>query len=482
MCDLCRQAGLNEAEVHGAESVNPYFYDAPRIFPQNPIFNKMQNFGDGVIVRVWNEPNWVIDMLNLAFGSETNIRFVPEWNFYRSDLYFTANYIDGPHNVLGRANNSNNSTGIIEIKFDLTDLVLGTIDNYEFAVLLAHELGHALGLAHVREGNGTLYGYEVPYTSHLSGPSLMEPYLRSVLYYGNHLIKETAALQFVYGAPAVYISPTGNTDDVLFARTAGSEIHAGGGNDIIAGREHGAGADVFHGGGGADTLGGGNGDDFLYGGDGNDFLYGNENNDMLAGGNNEDHLRGGAGADILYGNKGLDEMFGGEGNDTLYGGQNAGTPRATADDAKSKMRDGVESLWGGAGDDVLYGNYGAEAMAGDEDNDALYGGKGNDTLWGGHGNDELYGNKGDDVLVGNAGNDTLKGGKGADVFHFGDGGADVARDFDPAEGDRLFFPGPVAGASAGPGGHLRVHHAGGTVDLPNIAPHQWDPAWVLPMA
>ncbi len=463
MCELCRRAGLNEAEMHGGAARNPYLDDAPRIYAQNPIFNEMENFGDGAVVRVWDMPGWFMDILNTSmFSRAANIVFVSESNYFNSDIWFNERYIDKTHGVLGAAFNSSSSAGIVEVRLDIYDVYAFSVE--EAAVLVFHELGHATGLAHVRETDGRLSGYEVPYTSHLQGTALMEPYLRDFFYYDNYLIKETAALQYIYGAPAVYVSPTGDSDDVLFARTAGSTIHAGGGDDYVIGREHGAGADVFHGEHGADVLIG------LAGGD------------ILHGGNDADTLDGGAGADILYGNKGLDRAVGGEGNDTLYGGQNAGPPRATAGDPEPRMRDGVETLWGGGGDDVLYGNRGSDELRGETGADALYGGKGDDAADGGRGNDALYGDEGNDLLRGGSGDDTLEGGAGADVFHFSEGGADVVRDFDPAEGDRLAFEGAVTGAGAGPEGHLRVHHAGGTVDLLDIAPEQWDPAWALPVA
>lgn len=118
------------------------------------------------------------------------------------------------------------------------------------------------------------------------------------------------------------------------------------------------------------------------GGGGDDRIFGN------AIGN---ELRGGMGFDTLRGEDGSDRMHGGNGNDFLYGGA------------------GLDTLRGVAGNDRLFGNTG---------NDRLYGGDGRDQLSGGPGNDLLEGAGGRDVLIGGIGTDTLIGGAGGDTFVF----------------------------------------------------------------
>lgn len=117
----------------------------------------------------------------------------------------------------------------------------------------------------------------------------------------------------------------------------------------------------LHAGGGDDTLAGGRGDDTLDGGDGKDELRGAGGDDLLKGGKGDDALYGDAGADALYGGDGYDQLFGGTGADILLGGR---------------------------GDDVLYGDSGPQTARGaDLAADQLNGGAGNDQLWIGDGND-----------------------------------------------------------------------------------------------
>ncbi|MFA0056622.1 Ig-like domain-containing protein [Vibrio echinoideorum] len=73
--------------------------------------------------------------------------------------------------------------------------------------------------------------------------------------------------------------------------------------------------------------------------------------------------------------------------------------------------------------------------------DELLGGEGNDILYGQGGDDILDGGLGDDFLFGGEGSDTLTGGEGADLFTWLDGdldgSADVIKDFDVNEGDKI---------------------------------------------
>lgn len=59
---------------------------------------------------------------------------------------------------------------------------------------------------------------------------------------------------------------------------------------------------------------------------------------------------------------------------------------------------------------------------------------------------------------------------------------DTVRDFDPAGGDRLSPPGPVAGTATPPDGHIALHHARGEIHLLGVAPEHRDPAGWLATA
>lgn len=84
----------------------------------------------------------------------------------------------------------------------------------------------------------------------------------------------------------------------------------------------------------------------------------------------------------------------------------------------------IENAIGGGGNDIIRGNWYDNVISGLAGNDVLVGGYGNDTLNGGNGNDLLRGDKGNDTLNGGAGNDILRGGAGNDIMA-GGAGADT---------------------------------------------------------
>ncbi|MEE9454419.1 MAG: M10 family metallopeptidase C-terminal domain-containing protein [Paracoccaceae bacterium] len=81
----------------------------------------------------------------------------------------------------------------------------------------------------------------------------------------------------------------------------------------------------------------------------------------------------------------------------------------------------IENAKGGSGNDVIRGNSANNMLMGNGGHDVLVGAKGDDTLYGGNGNDLLRGDKGDDTLDGGAGNDILRGGLGTDTLTGGSG-------------------------------------------------------------
>ena len=109
----------------------------------------------------------------------------------------------------------------------------------------------------------------------------------------------------------------------------------------------------------------------------------------------------------------IENFFSGSGNDELTG-NSAGN--------WFKGGGGTDTIWGGAGDDNLNGN---------GKDDIIYGQGGNDVLRGGSGADQLFGGIGNDVLRGGIGRDKLTGGAGADTFVFKEGWAvDRINDFE----------------------------------------------------
>ncbi len=110
---------------------------------------------------------------------------------------------------------------------------------------------------------------------------------------------------------------------------------------------------------------------------------------------------------------GNDDITGNTANNVLWGGA------------------GVDFIRGGAGDDVLRGGAGNDTLNGNGKHDMLIGEGGNDILRGGAGRDKLDGGAGNDRLEGGIGRDKLVGGSGADTFVFKQGWAvDRVSDFE----------------------------------------------------
>jgi serralysin len=178
----------------------------------------------------------------------------------------------------------------------------------------------------------------------------------------------------------------------------------------------------------------GRGNDRIWGNDVANRINANNGDDTVLGGAGNDRLNGGTGNDRLEGEAGDDSLIGDLGEDVILGG--AGNDRIDA----GGMDDRVD---GGAGQDSILGDTGADNLAGGDGNDRMDGGAQDDRLSGGAGDDRLWGDVGNDILTGGAGNDRLDGGKGhdrmtgdagADVFVF-NGGDDAVTDFTRA--DRL---------------------------------------------
>ena len=164
------------------------------------------------------------------------------------------------------------------------------------------------------------------------------------------------------------------------------------------------------------------------GGSGNDTLSGNQVANVLTGGNGADSLEGWQGRDTLNGGSSNDRLIGGLGNDVLIGGQGAdllngglGIDRADYLSAGSAVTVnlGAPSASGSdaAGDTFLS----IENLGGSTFNDVLTGNGSANAIWGNAGNDTLNGAGGDDVLRGGVGSDQMTGGDGADTFVFATG-------------------------------------------------------------
>lgn len=195
----------------------------------------------------------------------------------------------------------------------------------------------------------------------------------------------------------------------------------------------------------------GSGDDVVHGNNAANRIEGNAGDDYLVGFGGKDELIGGNGNDYLMGGKGADSLDGGAGRDRAsYQGSEGGVIVDLADasnntgEAMGDSYTSIEDIAGTAYNDELYGNEvdnriwgsaGRDVIEGRGGNDVLYGGHGKDFLYGGDGQDSLFGHVGHDRLYGGAGNDVLRGGAGDDILT-GGAGADEFH-FRSGDGDDI---------------------------------------------
>lgn len=334
---------------------------------------------------------------------------------------------------------------------------LGT---YSFQTYL-HEIGHALGLSHAGDYDGSAtYSVDASYAndgwpatvmsyfdqaenSYFTGLGFSRAYVASPMLADVLAIRirygtagTTRAGDTVYGynssagrdaynaalfpAVAVTIVDDGGNDTLDYSGTASSQLldlraeqfsNVSGriGNLSIA---RGTVIENAIGGSGVDVIQGNDVGNWLYGKAGTDELHGNGGNDVLL---------GGAGADILDGGTGFD--YGGYVDAAAGLVADLVTPAVNTGDAAGdsyaviegligsqfadSLRGDAQNNWiyGGGGADWIYGRDGSDVLLGDDGNDTLFGNDGNDALYGGAGDDRLYGGAGADQLIGGAGTD-----------------------------------------------------------------------------
>ncbi len=284
---------------------------------------------------------------------------------------------------------------------------LGNLNSYSFQTYM-HEIGHALGLGHGGDYNGSgNYAEDGSGDNHYLNDSwqmsLMSYFAQtevasinaSYAFTATPMQADILAIQQLYGTTGTIRdgnttygenSNAGGYYDTLDFSSMTFTIYDEGGVDWIKFKTETANMTVDLADGAISSIGGEVGNMIIardtiienfFAGSGNDYVRGNDV---------DNHIRGG------------------DGNDTLIG------------------RDGEDSLRGNDGNDILNGN---------AHNDILIGGSGNDILRGGAGRDELYGGTGNDILTGGIGRDKLIGGTGADQFVFNVGhGKDKIRDFE----------------------------------------------------
>ncbi len=331
------------------------------------------------------------------------------------------------------------------------------LNSYSFQTYI-HEIGHALGLAHAGQYNGSA-------TFGVSNHYLNDSWQSTVMSYFNqnentHVdashawvitpqIADILAIQNMYGAAgtlrtgdttygansnvggyydqlavlnstAFTILDDGGTDTFDASTYSGaqrvdlrsetfSDVFGETGNLAIArgtvleNYEGGSGVDLVLGNNVNNVIRGHNGDDEVYGQGGDDALFGGAGNDRLVGNEGNDTLTGGDGADILKGKDGNNALYGGTGDDRLFGSDT-----------------GNDSMLGEDGSDILIGLGGIDLLNGGNGQDFLYGGLGTDILIGGADDDRIRGNRDNDLMIGGTGSDSLFGGANADTLQGGD--------------------------------------------------------------
>ena len=332
----------------------------------------------------------------------------------------------------------------------------GELDTYIFQAYM-HEIGHALGLGHSGNYNGSAtystsnggFGYNqylndswqasvMSYFDQIENTWLTATYAYTI----TPMVADIIAIRELYGTTG-----TTRTGDTTYGRNSNAGGAIGGwvdysrytvmvviddggedvfdfsqydGEQTIDLREE-AFSNVL---GEIGTVGISRGSviENAIGGSGVDHIYGNDVGNALKGKNGNDELFGFGGADRLNGGKGTDFIYGGGGKDTIKGGGANDEIYGDGDDDTIFGGSGRDTIIGGNGNDIIYGNGGG---------DALKGGGGNDILIGGKGNDRLIGGTGNDLLDGGIGNDILRGGDGDDqfVFNAADAGTDTLRDY-----------------------------------------------------
>jgi serralysin len=382
-----------------------------------------------------------------------------------------------------------------------------------------HEIGHALGLGHAGNYNGT-GGWS--YTSEGDNHFLNDSWQATVMSYFSPsentfingtdafvvgpMMADIAAIHSLYGAPAnersgntVYgfnsnslaehdfglyqndsrmiaytIYDTGGVDTLnasgfgdkqTINLNPGSYSSIGGEignigiylNTIVENAFGGSWSDDIYGNATHNLLVGNWGDDYIRGGDGWDTIWGDSQTEAADPyGLDFDYLYGEGGNDLIHANQGSDFVAGGSGADTIYGGLGNDTLWGNDQIAIGNFEDGADLIWGQGGDDTIYGN---------QNNDSLYGGEGLDTIYGGLGNDTIWGNDpnsigafpdGADRLYGQTGDDLIYGNQGDD---FVAGGAGSDRIYG-GQGNDVLWGNDSVGFN-GPDGNDTIYGQGG---------------------
>ncbi|MDP4575540.1 M10 family metallopeptidase C-terminal domain-containing protein [Qipengyuania sp. G39] len=350
------------------------------------------------------------------------------------------------------------SSSTVNVSLDWIENYGAGLNSYSFQTYI-HEIGHALGLGHGGNYNGSAgYPNDASYANDSWATTIMSYFSQNEnTYFANQgfdynfvltpMAGDIAAVEALYGLSSS--TRLGNTV-YGFNSTSDRDIHDAtqfvsiaytivdsGGNDTLdysgftqdqvinlnpetfmnIGGE--TGNVVIGRGTVIENAFGGSGADTIDGNQANNGIQGNDGNDTVNGRGGDDTIYGQAGSDSLYGNGGNDSLFGGDDRDYLYGGNDADSAYGGSGNDVVIGNYGDDTLNGGVGDDLIFAGYGNDTVDGGDGRDTMRGGFGTDTLSGGQGTDAIYGGAGDDTLYGGTGQDFLYGGNGADFLSGG---------------------------------------------------------------